>query len=256
MNYFVEGIQGAGKSTMVRQLLKENPEYKLYMEGDYSPVELAWNAYMTRDDYKDMLEKYSQIRDEIIAKTVEEKDSEENDRKVVAYTQIITDIPGFHKDLERYEIYNGNISREEFEQIVLKRFTVWQGNKEIFECSLFQNIIENQILFYEMSDEEIVAFYHKVKQALSGKDFTIYYIEVDDVRKAEEIIRRERSDDQGNELWFPIMIAYLESSPYAQTHNLKGMDGLVEHLEHRCALEKRIIYEVFRNEANFIRRKL
>ena len=64
-----------------------------------------------------------------------------------------------------------------------------------------------------------------------SKCFFSCYIEVDNVRKAEEAIRKERSDEQGNELWFPIMIAYLESSPYGQNHNLKDMDGLVEHLE-------------------------
>ena len=41
-SYFVEGIQGAGKSTMVAKLAQENPSYNVYREGDYCPVELAW----------------------------------------------------------------------------------------------------------------------------------------------------------------------------------------------------------------------
>lgn len=47
-NYFVEGQQGAGKSTMVKLLSGKLPEYKVFQEGDYSPVEeLAWCAYVT-----------------------------------------------------------------------------------------------------------------------------------------------------------------------------------------------------------------
>ena len=164
---------------------------------------------------------------------------------MVMYTRILTDIPGFHKDLERYEIYNGNKNREEFQDIVLKRFSDWDGQSGIFECALFQNIIENMILFLDMSDDEIVTFYSKVKECLSDKDYEIVYLQVNDVKEAEEIIRKERSDDQGNELWFPMMVAYLENSPHGIKHELKGMEGLVTHLEHRVALELRILQEVF-----------
>ena len=173
---------------------------------------------------------------------------------MVMYTRILTDIPGFHKDLERYEIYNGNKNREEFQDIVLKRFSDWNGQNSIFECALFQNIIENMILFFEMSDDEIVAFYQRVKDGLQGKSYEIVYLHVNDVRKAEEIIRKERSDDQGNELWFPMMVAYLENSPYGIRKNLKGMDGLVTHLEHRVALELRILQEVFPDNYTLVER--
>ena len=44
MNYFVEGIQGAGKTTMVKKLKEKYPDYQVFCEGDYSPVELAWCA--------------------------------------------------------------------------------------------------------------------------------------------------------------------------------------------------------------------
>ena len=46
MNYFVEGIQGAGKSTMTEKLFREHPEYTVFREGDYCPVELARCAYV------------------------------------------------------------------------------------------------------------------------------------------------------------------------------------------------------------------
>ena len=46
MTYFVEGIQGSGKSTLVKLLSEKCPDHKVLEEGDYSPVELAWCAYM------------------------------------------------------------------------------------------------------------------------------------------------------------------------------------------------------------------
>ena len=117
-SYFVEGIQGAGKSTMVAKLAQENPSYNVYREGDYCPVELAWCAFLEEEQYRQVLEKYKDIADLIREKTIQE-----DDKKVVMYTRILTDIPGFHKELEQYEIYNGNKNREEFQDIVLKRFS-------------------------------------------------------------------------------------------------------------------------------------
>ena len=47
-NYFVEGLQGAGKSTFVRLLSEQLKDYQVFHEGDYSPVELAWCAWATK----------------------------------------------------------------------------------------------------------------------------------------------------------------------------------------------------------------
>ena len=52
----------------------------------------------------------------------------------------------------------------------------------------------------------------------------------------------------GNELWFPLMVRYIEASPYAKEHSLHGMEGLLAHLERRKALEHRIINEIFQEE--------
>ena len=41
-NIFIEGIQGTGKTTLLRLLGQQLPDYHVYWEGDYCPVELAW----------------------------------------------------------------------------------------------------------------------------------------------------------------------------------------------------------------------
>ncbi|MBR3643602.1 MAG: hypothetical protein IKN57_08850, partial [Parasporobacterium sp.] len=142
MNYFVEGLQGSGKCTMVRKIAENKQGYTALREGDYSPVELAWCSYVDERLYREILEKYPDIRS-----LIEEKTVAEDDRRIICYTQIITDIPGFHKDLEQYEIYNGRTSCEEFTDTILRRYKKWNGDKMIFECSLFQNIVEDMILF-------------------------------------------------------------------------------------------------------------
>ena len=240
MNYFVEGIQGAGKSTLVSRLAGHFPEYRVFREGDYNPVELAWCAYMTEVQYDEVLARYEGLREEITANTYTE-----GDRRIVTYTRVITDVPGFHKDLEQYEIYNDRMDRAQFEETILGRYARWNGDASIFECSIFQNIVENQILFYEMTDEEIVDFYRRLKAVIKSRDFRILYLEVGDIAETLQVIRKERVDDKGNEMWFPLMVGFLEESPYGKRLGLRGFEGLVKHLEHRKSVEQRILTEVF-----------
>ena len=121
MNYFVEGLQGAGKTTFVQEFVKQLSEYKAF-----------------REQYDEILKKYPSLEREIREKTVVEEE-----HKIICYTQILTDISGFHKDLENFEIYNGTLDREAFEKVIFSRYQRWNGEGQIFECSIFQNIINS-----------------------------------------------------------------------------------------------------------------
>ena len=176
---------------------------------------------------------------------IEGKTYSEKDHRIVCYTKVRTDNKRFYQDLERYEIYNGRISYEDFRSIVLSRFKAWDQDGMIFECSLFQNIIEDMILFRCFLDEQIIGFYKEVKEVLKDKDYQIIYLKSEDIKGNLNVIRKERSDDKGKELWFPLMMRYFNDSPYAKANALRGEDDLIGHFRHRQELELRICEEVF-----------
>ena len=240
MNFFVEGLQGSGKSTLVGKLAEKYPGYRAVREGDYSPVELSWCAYMTLPQYQTVLAKYPELCSQI-----QKKSFVEGDRMIVCYTQVKTDNRAFYEDLEQYEIYNNRVSREDFRRIILSRYARWNGDEGIFECSLFQNIVEDMILFRNASDEEIIRFYREIREALQGREYHILYLESGDVEGNIAAIRKERSDDEGNELWFPMMCRFFDESPFAKAHGVSGEKDLMEHFRHRQELELRLCREVF-----------
>ena len=78
---------------------------------------------------------------------------------------------------------------------------------------------------------------------------------MEDIAGGIDTIRKERADDTGKELWFPLMLQYIEESPYGKAHALNGLAGLLTHLEHRKSLEHRIIEAVFKENTLVIKAK-
>ncbi len=243
-NIFIEGIMGTGKSELLKILRNEMNGYKVYYEGGLSPVESIWCAYLNNQQYNGICEKYKDIVGEIESFT-----KDEDDKKIIAYTKILTDIEGFHKDLEQYEIYHGNISFDKFKDIIIKRYKNFEGKGNIFECSFFQYSITTMILFYEMEVAEIVEFYKEIFEVLCAKDFKLIYLKANDILEVINNIRKNRVDNFGNGLWFDPMVRYIENSPYGIKSDVQGLDILIEFLEKRVEIELKVIYEVIGSKA-------
>ena len=59
------------------------------------------------------------------------------------------------------------------------------------------------------------------------------------------MIRKERSDENGVEMWFPLMMQFFDDSPYAKARGLSGEDALIDHFAHSPELELRICEVLF-----------
>ncbi len=46
----------------VSRLAEKHPGYRVIREGDYSPMELSWCAYMAQPQYQFVLAKYLELR--------------------------------------------------------------------------------------------------------------------------------------------------------------------------------------------------
>ena len=238
-NIFIEGLQGSGKSTLVSKLEEKLTPYKVYREGDISPVELAWCSYVTTEQYDCIMRKYPQLQEELLKHT-----RSEGDKKIIAYTRVNSDIPEFYQYMEGFEIYNGRVDFATFQDIILSRYHAFNTTGNIFECSLFQNSIESMMLYYQMEDDDILNFYKEVYEIMKNKNIILLYLDshsmIDDILH----IKKERSNEQGEELWFPLMMDYLKKSPYGTAHNYCEFEDLIHHMKRRRELEHRIIREV------------
>lgn len=120
-NVFIEGIPGMGKSTLLNTVSTAIPQLHVCREGDYSPVDLAWCTWMSREEYEEILKRYEPLQNEIIKNTVPECE-----HFVVSYTKIITDFPNFHKQMEEFEIYNGRKPLWDLKEIIFQDIGISQ----------------------------------------------------------------------------------------------------------------------------------
>ena len=252
MNIFIEGLQGSGKSTLLKKLSQKYQEYHVYREGDYCPIELAWCAYMTAEQYAAAINRFPILKKEIECRTTREED-----KYIVEYTRIITAEREFYSYMEQYEIYNGRKTADDFNQIIFKRLRNLpvESAGNLFECAFFQNIIEELILFQQMSDDEICSFYRKLFDVIPKKDFRMYYLYSEDIEDSIMKIRKERCDEKGNQVWYQLLLKYLKESPYGKVYNFNGFEDVVSHFKHRQLVEMRIIREIIGDYAVILQAK-
>ena len=96
-NIFIEGIQGTGKTPLLRLLGQALLDYHVYWEGDYYPVELAWCTYMTEQQYRESLDLFPDLTEEIQKNTYQE-----GTFYIVTYTRILAERRDFYEYMEQY----------------------------------------------------------------------------------------------------------------------------------------------------------
>ncbi len=74
------------------------------------------------------------------------------------------------------------------------------------------------------------------------------YLDSEHIRENILQIKKERSDEQGNEMWYPLMMNYLKESPYGKVHGYQDFDDMIAHFEKRRKLELQIMHKVLKND--------
>lgn len=238
-NIFIEGMQGTGKTTLLEALSQKLEGYRIYREGDISPVELAWCGYLTKAQYDLVFLRFPELGSAIRAHT-----EEEEDHLIVAYTRIRTENAAFYQYMEQFEIYNGRRSFEEFRNIIFHHYNVFRGEGNLFECSFFQNIIDDMLLFYQLEEDAIVVFYRELLAQMEREKFCLVYLDSENFGENLEQIRKERVDETGREVWYEVMLHYLRESPYGKSCRNLDETCLTAYFDRRRRVEKRIISEV------------
>ena len=81
------------------------------------------------------------------------------------------------------------------------------------------------------------------------RDFQLFYLYSEHPENNIEMIKKERCDDAGKEVWYEMMQEYFAGSPYGKAHGCRDFEDLIKHFKHRQQLEMSIIKEVLGEKA-------
>ena len=105
------------------------------------------------------------------------------------------------------------------------------------------------MLYFEFSNDEIIEFYKELYHVIDKQNFVLLYLQSNDIESNINTIKKERSDNLGNELWYPLMLEYLINSPYGKKHGYKDFHDMISHFSRRQELELKIINDIIKDNA-------
>lgn len=247
--YFIEGLPGSGKTTIARKLSEylksKNEDVVSYNEGDLHPVDLAWISILTEMELNALIKRYPTLE-----KSIMENSRRFKDKYHLAYTQVKInhDTKDFYDYCLQYEIYNiddVNIFFDEHLNLWKVFLEENKGNDKIFvfECIFMQNHINELLLKYDMSLENINKYYERFQELFVGIDVRLVYIKQLDVDNTLMRIAEERrtNDKTLYKDWIDHVIEYFEGSKYGKTKGYVGYEGALRYFKDRQDIELEVL---------------
>jgi hypothetical protein len=254
-----EGIPGSGKTTLAKRvrayLDARGVKTRIVHEGDIHPIDLAWCSYMDEEDFKELIEKYKDLQEEIRNHT-----EKKGDKYITAYTKVrIKDRKdiGFYQDFSNHEIYKFD-NLEDFKNIHLDLYAHFNKHckKEdayIFECVLLQNHLNELILRYGKKEAYIREYIQELLDQLKDINLQIIHLQQKEVDQQLAKIIEERTPETMNipKKWVDLVVDYLDRQPFAKELGYEGEQGVYEYYKDRQELEKKLIKKLDANIASF-----
>ncbi len=245
----LEGLPGSGKTTFARRLSEylsnHNVPNIFYNEGDLHPVDLAWIAILSKEEFKDAINKYPSLKEDIFKHAFLQ-----DNRYFLPYTKVQTtqETQDFYEYMSHYEIYQEDKLTKFFEEHKKRWLHFIEERKHneftyIFECVFLQNHINELMLKNDFTDKEILAYFLRFSDLLKGVKVRLFYINQLDVKaRLDEIIEQRRSSNK--ELypdWIDQVIDYLALGKYAKAKGYIGYNGAMKFFSDRKKLENMIV---------------
>lgn len=248
--YFVEGIPGAGKTTLSQELHHElsamHDNVHLYRECASNPLDLARYAFLSRTRYMDFLTSVPESR---MRSLIENRIIYCNNDILLPYMDLVQNekTRSLGLELSKYDVYNGHLSFEKFTELHLQRWKAFAREmKTSNEIAIFDGILLQSPLFelmgyFDLADKEILTYIQSLVRSLEDFYPVVYYIKVNNVEQILKNACRERVNSNGKRDWEKGLLKWIENAPYCKKRNFHGTVGMTNFFESRYILDQYII---------------
>lgn len=254
--YLIEGIPGVGKTTYAKRLKKEftkqGKKAVLYEEGDSHPADMAWQAYLSKEQYDVFIAECKKVWGKLgkpkdfseINELIEKQTRVEIDKYILAYTRIGFPYEEYWQTIDyvaNKEICDGRSSFETFRDVHLSRWQKFADDAYktdivyIFECAFLQNHITELMGTYNLDKDFILNYFKKLIRTVKKLQPEIVYIRPYNIKKIIDIAAEERVGPDGK--WIDRVADWISHRPYGKMHNLSGIEGVYKYCRARYQMD-------------------
>lgn len=250
----IEGLPGSGKTTTAEALTHLLQEQQintcLHIEGDLNhPADYESVAYLTMNEWIDFQSKYASLDVLRFAEVF-------NDYVLVSYRQWQSemDIPeaelAFLQARDIYELpfeLHQSLIFKKWEAFVAQALTT--DTTYVFECCFLQNPLTMGLIKYDLPEATLRAYIERVATIIAPLQPVLVYVDQSDVERSFRKALKERPTE-----WADGFVSYYTEQAYGVNRSLSGVEGTIEILQARQALEHQLLemlpfrVEIFGNE--------
>jgi len=241
-----EGVPGSGKTTITKRvheyLINKGIRTTFYSEGcDPHPVDLTWHAFLTNDEYENIIDKYNEQANRLHKHSIFE-----DGYALVQYRNINS----FYFDgellkyLKAHEVCYSNtpvVSMETFTAIFRNRWRQYAGGKNlkgdvtILDGAFFHHQIHDLMRLFAPEKKLIIRHLELLIKEVEELKPVLFYLSSPDIKEC--LLRASEDETTLERNTMDNFISFAEHSKYGEINNLFGLDGAIQFWGYRQSVE-------------------
>ena len=246
----VEGLNGSGKTTYVRNFTEHCSQYEriiTYRGKGIHPVDLSRVAYFTEQDFITFLGMLFQDGITNPKKYIENYILREGNYVLVNYLPIICNLNNKSNALvfaHSHELYDGFSAPEIFCDVHLKRWKQFgqtsftKNTLAIFEAVTLQYPLMELMAFHAKQKEQILSYVKACIESVMSLNPMLIYLDVRNIEKNIIAISEERNHTHN---WIVNFKKWLSHSPAFPSNDNDGISMVIEFMKKRREVEHYVI---------------
>ena len=246
----VEGLNGSGKTTYVRNFTEHCSQYEqiiTYRGKGIHPVDLSRIAYFTEKDFNTFLGMLLQDGIPTPQKYIQNYILREGNYVLVNYLPITSNLNDKSNALvfaHSHELYDGFSAPETFYDVHLKRWKQFgqtsfaKNTLAIFEAVTLQYPLMELIAFQAKQKDQILSYVKACIESVMPLNPMLIYLDVRNIEKNVIAISKERNHTHN---WIVNFKKWLAHSPAFSSSGNDGISMVIEFMKKRREVEHYVI---------------